>query len=46
MKHAEKTCGDLLGQSTILEAVIGKTCDRKGSGHYTKGQGFYYGGSG
>ena len=26
-KHAGKTYGDLWGQSTILEAVIGKTCD-------------------
>jgi len=34
-KHAGKTCGDLWGQSTILEAVIGKTCDREGSGHYS-----------
>ena len=34
MKHAGKTCGDLWGQSTILEAVIGKTYDREGSGHY------------
>jgi len=33
-KHAEKTCDDLWGQSSILEAVIGKTCDREGSGHY------------
>ena len=33
-KHVEKTCGDLWGQLTILEAVIGKTCDREGLGHY------------
>jgi len=29
-----KTCGDLWGQSMILEVVIGKTYDREGSGHY------------
>ena len=32
MKHVGKTCGDLWGQSTILEVVIGKTCDREGRG--------------
>ena len=36
MKHAGKVCGDLWGQSTILETIIGKTCDREGSGHYIK----------
>ena len=39
-KHVGKTCGDLWGQSTILEAVIGKTCDREGSGHYRNNQMF------
>jgi len=32
MKHAGKACGDLWGQSTILEAVIGKTRNREGRG--------------
>ena len=31
----KKACDDLWGQSMIFEAVIDKTRDREGSGHYT-----------